>query len=410
MSPDYAPILGTQKRNLHRDDEDEMMKIKVLIINVSSKIVAIERLILLFSEYFSCEKFELHVACPNLPGELNSELLKYKVKIHNIPFSSTFDLVSIRMLRRIILKNNIDIVHSHQERTLLHAYLATRFLKKRPYVLQTEHNRSIDGWEEYVSKNMFVFIGSILLGNRIDKYIAVSKAVKNFLVQKQKIKNENVAVIPNAVNTSIFKKIYEDENRIINRSKFGIKEEEIIIGTVARLELQKGHTYLLQAAKLCIEENRNIKFLLVGDGSLRQKLICESKDLGILENVIFMGWRTDIPELMRCMDIFLLPSLWEGMPLVVLEAMSTGIPVIATKVSGTPEIIHHNKNGLLIEPKNIGDMYEKLKYLIKNSDERHRLSMNAQIYINESFTAEIMTGKIESIYSELYEKRKRKYE
>jgi glycosyltransferase involved in cell wall biosynthesis len=134
------------------------------------------------------------------------------------------------------------------------------------------------------------------------------------------------------------------------RAELGARSDDVLIGTVAVLSRQKGIAHLLEAAAQVAPRLPAAKFVVVGDGPLRESLAAQAAEAGLVGRVIFTGYRKDIPLLMDALDIYAQPSLWEGLPLVLLEALRAGKPIVATKVGGNPEVVEHERNGLLVEP------------------------------------------------------------
>ena len=172
--------------------------------------------------------------------------------------------------------------------------------------------------------------------------------------------SKKISLIENGVNLERFQVNGNGENL---RKEFGIDMTHKIIGSVGRLTEEKGHTYFLKAAKKILDLNNNCFFMIIGDGELRKKLEDEAKDLGINKRIIFTGKRTDIPELLSVMDIFVLPSLTEGQPMALLEAMAAKKPVIATTVGDIPKILKNGELGILAPPCNPAVIAEKTLFI-----------------------------------------------
>ncbi|PIV63341.1 MAG: hypothetical protein COS11_07955 [bacterium (Candidatus Ratteibacteria) CG01_land_8_20_14_3_00_40_19] len=185
------------------------------------------------------------------------------------------------------------------------------------------------------------------------------------------------------------------------KKELGIPSEVKIVGTIGRLEPVKGHSYFLKAAKLIIADLRfqETRFLLAGSGSLRKKLEREAISLGIKENVLFLGWREDIVEILDILDIFVLPSLNEGMARVILEAMLMAKPVVASNVGGIPDIVEDEKTGLLVPPGDFKGLSEAIIKLLKEPEQAREMGRRGKEKAEkEEFTADGMVKKIEKLY------------
>jgi glycosyltransferase involved in cell wall biosynthesis len=179
-----------------------------------------------------------------------------------------------------------------------------------------------------------------------------------------------------------------------------IENGEVVVGFIGRLTEQKGVEYLIEAISIISASNNNIKFVIVGDGVLKSALENQANKLG-LYNIIFTGFQRNVPQYLQLFDIFVLPSLFEGLPVSVLEAFASGIAVVATKVSGTPEVVHDGINGFLVEPKNAKQLAEKLQILINDPILRKKFAENGKNLVKSQFSAELMVKKTVDVYSKL---------
>ena len=176
-----------------------------------------------------------------------------------------------------------------------------------------------------------------------------------------------------------------------------------VIGVVGRLMPQKGHTYLIRALPKVLETIPNMECWVIGDGELRQILEEEAKQLGVAENIIFMGKRANVADLMRSMDLFVLPSLWEGLPTVVMEAMACGTPVLATNISGTREMIQHGVTGWLAPPENPQMLANEIISALGDADARARVANTALNFV-ERFSIRTVSEQYQELYLRLLER------
>lgn len=167
---------------------------------------------------------------------------------------------------------------------------------------------------------------------------------------------------------------------------------------VARLDYVKGHRYLFEAVPQVKEEIENVKFLLVGDGPLRNNLERQAKLKGISQEVIFLGDREDALEVIATLDLLVLPSLNEGMGRVLLEAQALGVPVVANRVGGVPEVINDGKTGILIPAKQPGVLAETIINLLRDNSNREKMRREAQDWVGQKFSAATMVNQIDNLY------------
>lgn len=271
-----------------------------------------------------------------------------------------------------------------------------------PIIIHGEHGFEI---ADLISQNRKrKFIRKLVLSTMVDKIVTVSKNLKNRLINEIKIKPEKIIHIPNGVDTNKFN-IYRKE---FTRKKFGFKKGDFIIGIVARLDPIKNHKTLISAFKEIVTIHPNTNLVIVGDGSLRNKLENQTYQLGIKNKVIFMGERDDVPEILKTFDIFVLPSLNEGMSNTILEAMATGIPVIASNVGGNPELVVDGRTGFLFPSNDVESLVQKIKTYISHPELKQKHGYNAHKRVEEKFSLDQMVRRYEELYLELVE-RKLKY-
>lgn len=237
------------------------------------------------------------------------------------------------------------------------------------------------------------FFGRIMLASS-DKVIAVSNAVRQHLLSIG-VPSEKIVVIPNGVDL-------EEFNSAVHKSK----EEQINVIFVGRLLPNKGLEYLIDAAKSVVSKRSiGIKFKIVGDGSYRAKLENLVERNGLRSYFDFLGKVPKVSDVLHSGGIFVRPSLTEGMPLTVLEAMACQLPIIATNVAGTPELIIQNETGLLVEPGNVEQLADAILHLANSPEEAERLGHNARVFLEchykERYSWETAASKTLSIYKSL---------
>jgi glycosyltransferase involved in cell wall biosynthesis len=179
----------------------------------------------------------------------------------------------------------------------------------------------------------------------------------------------------------------------------GMRDGHFVVGTVGRLHEQKGHIYLLQAAALVRRQCPQVSFRIVGDGPLRNSLEAQSRALGVNDIVEFAGARSDIAAQLRQFDLFVLPSLWEGLPYVLLEAMAVGIPIVATDVSGVREIITDETEGIIAPPRSAAALAEAVTGLVANDARRASLGAKGAQVVRQRFSIDAMVDRTVAVYT-----------
>ena len=230
-----------------------------------------------------------------------------------------------------------------------------------------------------------------------DRVICVSERVADFAARVIGVPLFKLVVIPNGVPLESF----QPGNRAEARALLGIGLSKTIIGTVGRLQPVKGIHDLLKAFAHLVTGHPEAILLVIGDGPQRTQLEALAQELGISQRVHFLGNRTDVSRLLSGMDIFVLPSVWEGMPNAVLEAMAVGLPVVATAVGGTPELVVDGVTGLLVRPRDPLALAETLAVLLRDSDQRRKMGRAGRERVVQCFGVERVVEQTERLYERL---------
>ena len=226
--------------------------------------------------------------------------------------------------------------------------------------------------------------------------VCVSKGVADFAIQESRLNPDKIRVIPNGVDFQRFAQASP-----VDLNSLGISPKSPVVVTVGRLERQKGIGDLLQAAVEVLAAHPDCQFLIVGEGCDRSLLEARAASLGITNSVKFLGARSDIPGLLKASSLFVLPSLWEGMPNALLEAMAAGLPVIATAVEGSRELVESGVSGTLVLPANPGDLARAILKHFSAPEESARLAHTAQAFISMRFTESSAVTAYEQLYRSL---------
>lgn len=301
-----------------------------------------------------------------------------------------FDPMTLIDILKIIKNEKIKVIHAH-------GYGASNFGRLARMISRTSiivHAHDDDSKYPFHQK-----VADFLLRRFTDKAIAVSASVKEASVKKRRIAGEKVFVLHNGIHLEEFsapgKERVEKE-----RMRLGIRPDHPVIGTVGRLGVEKGIKYLLQAAVQVLKVYPDTVFLLAGDGPLADELKNLSKQLGVDQNVVFAGFCRDIPAVLSIVDIVATPSLTEGSPLAVLEAMAMGKPIVASNVGGIKEILKDGETGLLVPSKDSLSLAEKIIYLIRDEKVAKDLGIRSKEE-SKKYDINVHTRKIEQHYYQL---------
>lgn len=277
---------------------------------------------------------------------------------------SKISLKPLKEITNIIKKYDINILHCHLPRSQVFGYLIKTFYCKNIKLVFHEHGEIIE--HPIILPILFKYFDS-----KVNSYIAVSEHIKNTLIHKTKIQENKVEVIYNYVNDSFF-----SARDVPPQYKF-IQKDCLTIGFASRLFKRKGWRDLL-AASVILKENKNIKFLIAGKGKDQKCLLKLIKKHNLQNTVEYLGYVNDMQGFFAKIDILVIPSHWEGMPVLLLEAWAYGIPVVCTKVPGIEELAIDMSNCLLAEAKNPLDLSlnfmeihnspEKILNIVKNAN------------------------------------------
>jgi len=371
-------------------------KIKLLRIVSNLGIGGVQKRMVSLLPKLDKERYSI-IVCSFKPGELQNRLEQSEIPVRIVSRRFKFDPVCIYKLRSIMKKENIDIVHTHCHKPNTTGRLAAK-LAGVPVVITNEHN--VDSW-----KSNWQLTLDRRLATYSDRIIAVSEAVKNFYVENANIPADKFEVIYNGVDLDFWQNnILSQETIAEKKTKLGLSQDDKVIVNIGRLHPQKGHEYLFRAVRKIIPRMKNLKFLIVGDGSMKDSLELLSERLGIKKYVIFTGKRDDIKDILCFSDISVLSSIREGFSNVILESMACGKPVIATDVGGNNEIIIDGENGFIVPSRDEDTLADKILALASSEELTERMGLAARETVKK-FSLKRMVDKTEQLYEKLMDKK-----
>jgi len=290
-------------------------------------------------------------------------------------------------LASLFAREHVRLVNAHDIGATLYAVPAARFALVR-HVVHTDHS-------QILTKHRFRPAYRWVLRHGISHAVAVSEHLRRYLIDTFDVPEALVTTIPNGIDISRFTAAVDVA---VLRRELGIREGELVIGTIGRLMEQKGMAYLLQAFAVLVRRRGDVKLVIVGDGELRHDLERLAERLEVSERVVFAGIRKDVPNLMRLFDVFALPSLWEGQPITVVEAMAAGTPVVATDVGGNAEILRHGEFGVLVPPRDENALAEAIGALLSDPARAGALGRKAASHAARELTSASMVKKYEDVF------------
>jgi len=315
-----------------------------------------------------------------------------------LALQAPWQLNAVRRFIGYLRAEKIDVVHAHMIRAAAIAVPLAR-LAGVPVVIHTCHGR--EAWRQGWLSRRYWYDRRVTDWSQAT--IAVSESTREFLLQEKRLKPEKVMVVRNGRRLDDFVSDAERQQRL--RRELGIGSEDPVVGVFGRLEEQKGHRYLIEALPAVLARFPGLRVLFVGDGSLRSELESSVRARGLTGCVFFLGYRRDWMNWMDLTDIVALPSLYEGMPLVPIEAAAMGKPVLATAVDGTCEVVVHGQTGLLVSPACPGEFAEALITLLENPEQRRTLAEGGQRRARALFSLEQQIRETTALYESLLEER-----
>ena len=310
------------------------------------------------------------------------------------------DLYSLFRLYRLIRAERPEIVHTHTSKAGVLGRIAA-FLNRVPGIIHMPHGHVFYGYFGKTKTSLFIWIER-LMARFTDKIITLTDFEKRDYISLGIGKEEKFITIHGGIDPGRFSKRID---KGVLKGELGLSPEETVIGWIGRLERVKGCEYFIRGSKGVKErmKHKRLRFLVVGDGSLRTYLERLARELGLSEDMIFMGERTDIPEIMGALDLFVLSSLNEGLGRVILEAMASRVPVIATEVGGVPEIVIDGVTGILVPPASPEKLAEAICMVLSDEEIQKRLISNAEERVR-LFTLDRTIKELESLYLKISQK------
>jgi glycosyltransferase involved in cell wall biosynthesis len=336
------------------------------------------------------DRFEPAVVCIHEAGPIGREIAATGVPMTVLGLTPglarPLDLIK---LRDALFAMRADIVHTF----LLTASLYGRFaamLAGVPVIVGSEVNI-------YERKQRAHAWAERWLMNRTDAVVASAAAVRDYYIGQIGAEPSKVEVIYNAVDWS---QLDVTLGRSEMRASLGIPAEAPLAGIIARLTEQKAHRVLFEALAQQ-PALANVHLLVVGDGELRDELRRRCESLGLQSRVHVVGARRDLGNVLGAIDVFVMPSLWEGLPLSLVLAMGAGLPVVATAVAGIPEVVANGERGLLVKPGDVNELGAALARVFGDASERARLGHNARTFVRPRFGVDGYVTAVTALYDRL---------
>jgi glycosyltransferase involved in cell wall biosynthesis len=357
--------------------------------------------------------------CAFQNGPLRSEIEKTGVKVellrrprYSVVFLPLFLIEMFRIrheLARLIEIHQIDVAQTHILEVLDFLVLTLRRDTDLRVVLWTMQNTeflpTMKHWllrpKRFVYRHLYR-----LLASRVDGFIAVSEEVRHSLIRQIGPIQSRIFTLCNAVDVDLFER---SGDKAALCYELGLDAHARLVATVGRLTEQKGHCYLIKAAAYVVPAHPDLHFLFLGDGELREDLKSQAREAGLADNIHFLGLRDDVPDVLAAADLFVLPSLWEGLSVALLEAMAAGKPIVATAVSGTTEAMVPGTTGLIVPPSNVQALADAISELVSDPEQAQVMGRAAKQHVTENFSAQKQAEEHAMLYRRLLNKYEDEY-
>jgi len=367
-------------------------KIKILYVITGLKTGGAEMLVCDMCRLLNTEDFEVRVVSLTGSGEVGRQMKEEKYNVETLSSGFKYNPFLFFKLRSVIKKYNPDIIHSH----LFHADILSRFAVwfiKKPAIISTTHSNIFHG---RVREMLLRYTDSL-----VNRTIAVSGEVARELVRKKITIQKKIQIIYNGVDLKKFN-VASPEVSLRQREKLSIEKDKKIFISVGRLHKIKAQSLLVDAAYILKKQYGNFHIIIVGSGDEYGVLKDRIQRFGLESQVTLAGKKDNVQDFLQASDVFILTSKEEGFGLSVVEAMASGLPVIATKVGGVPEIIEDGETGFLIKSQNINELVDKMSFFMKLSDEKRRsIGVRARRVVEEKFSITKMMHSYTDLYKDI---------
>lgn len=367
--------------------------VKILHLLVTMPVGGAEDLVAAITRGLPADRFQVQVACLGSPGPVGEELARagYRVTGLGLDIKHTSFARLVLATRRLLQELRPDILHTHLYHPNLYGRLAALGLGLAGVVAEVHNSYTGAKWHRR--------LWNYLLARVTDCLLVSGPQVREDVRRYDRVPESKIKLIPYGIRLDA---LQVPESREEAKARLGLSG--FCLGTVGRLEEQKGHEYLLAALAAVASEFPDLTLVLVGEGRRREALQQQARELGVEDRVRFLGTRRDLPLIYRALDLYVQPSLWEGLPLSLLMAMGAGLPVLATRVSGAREVIEDGGNGRLAPPGDSPALAAAIRNLYRQPDLRRRLGQHARETVVAHHSQEAMLEQIGGLYLELWHK------
>ena len=342
------------------------------------------------------ERFEPHLICFANPGESEKPFVeaaqRENMSVSTIPWGRRKPILrAARLLADYIRSNQIQVLHCHNTYADITGALAARLTPVK--TVTTLYVWGDFGWK----RNALQWVDWMAI-KAFDRVTAHCEETRVATIAKG-MAEQDVDLLTCGFTAPVVH--LEDEERNRKRAELGASPDDAVLINVARFWGEKAHDVQLDGLKLILQERPNVKLWLLGVGPLMEDIRALCTQMGLDDSVTFLGFREDLPEVLALADVQIHPSDMEGVPLAVLSGMMAGLPIVASRVGGLPEVIRHDQSGILIEPRNPKALAEAVLSLLDDPETGRRLGRGAQAFIRDEYSLEAAAERVGQVYERL---------
>lgn len=342
-------------------------------------------------------------------GLLIDDAKRLSIEAHFLPslvreINPVKDIQALLDIRRLLLSIKSSsqspiIVHTHSSKAGIIGRWAA-FFAGVPVVIHTYHGYGFNDYQSILKRGLFIFLER-LTAKITTRFIAVSKNNIEKGINAGIFRSNDVELIRSGIDISEFMDVRIDKAK--KKKELGVEPDKPLVGMIACFKPQKAPLDFIKAARHVHQKMPDVKFIVAGDGDLRPAMEDLINSLGLMDKIRLLGFRRDIPEIMKCLDVFVLTSLWEGLPRVIVQAFAAGIPVVATAVDGSSEVVKNGVNGFLVKPGDVEGIAEKIVHILQKPN-GFKFQISDFKSILDEFDIDLMVRQQERLYMGLIQK------
>lgn len=344
----------------------------------------------IYHEALGIKKLGARVIIVCQPGSVISQRAgAAAIEVAYCNMRKSYDIPAIHYLLNVIKKEQVDVVNTHSGKDSLLAAIAGRLSSRKPVIVRTRHLA-------LPITSRFTYS---VLPHRV---VTVSERVRQYLVNEEGISPGRVAAVPTGVDLEMFN---PHKNAGMLRAELNLADNVPLIGMVAIFRTKKGHHILLEAVPHILKEIPDTIFVLAGNGPTLDKIKSMVKEMDLEKHMLFPGLRPDVPDILKSIDIFVLPTLQEALGTSILEAMAMEKPVISSRVDGVPEIVKDGITGLLVQPDNPDTLAKAIITLLRDKNRARKMGVEGRKFAEQYFTVDNMVRGMHDLYMSLLKSR-----